>query len=117
MMGFYIYAWLEQGNPRLRVVDAATGRVCLRWDYHGADRPKSSDKKEIQRLFRDLLLLTCRQETHNVRFFNIRPERIGDADYSENDIPHFTAADSRMRFAAATADRRLHAQSVLTYKT
>ncbi|MCI0653371.1 MAG: hypothetical protein L0Y39_02675 [Methylococcaceae bacterium] len=71
-MGYYIYAWLEQGDPRLRVVDAQTGSICLRWDYHNSDRLKLSDKKEIQRLFRDLLLLTCKQENQNIRFFHIR---------------------------------------------
>lgn len=72
-MGYYIYAWLEHGDPRLRVVDVQTGSICLRWDYRNSDRLKSSDKKEIQRLFRDLLLLTCRQENQNIRCFNIRP--------------------------------------------
>lgn len=72
-MGYYIYAWLEHGDPRLRVVDVQTGSICLRWDYRSSDRLTSSDKKEIQRLFRDLLLLTCRQESRNIRSFNIHP--------------------------------------------
>ncbi|MCI0667797.1 MAG: hypothetical protein L0Y43_07065, partial [Methylococcaceae bacterium] len=72
-MGYYIYAWLEHGDPRLRVVDARTGSICLHWDYHDAGRSNASDKKEIQRLFRDLLLLTCRQESQNIRLFNIHP--------------------------------------------
>jgi hypothetical protein len=72
-MGYYIYAWLEHGNPRLRVVDIRTGSTCLRWDYRNSGRTNFNDKKEIQRLFRDLLLLTCRQENQNIRMFNIRP--------------------------------------------
>lgn len=74
-MGYYIYAWLEHGDPRLRVIDAQTGSTCLRWDYHDSGPSNPNDKKEIQRLFRELLLLTCRQESRNIRFFNIRPIR------------------------------------------
>ncbi|MGR9106954.1 MAG: hypothetical protein ACU843_08500 [Gammaproteobacteria bacterium] len=73
-MGYYIYAWLERGSPRLRVVDAQSGSVCLRWDYRSSGRLKSSDQKEIQRLFRDLLLLTCRQSASDVRLFKIGAE-------------------------------------------
>ena len=88
-MGYYIYAWLERGEPRLRVTDAQTGSICLRWDYHKSGRLEFSDKKEIQRLFRDLLLLTCRQECQNVRFFNIRP--VPERVLSENDVVDIAA--------------------------
>lgn len=71
-MGYYIYAWLDHGNPRLRVVDARTGSICLCWDYHSAKKRMSSDKKEIQRLFRDLLLLTCRQEQSPIELSTLR---------------------------------------------
>lgn len=81
-MGYYIYAWLEHGNPRLRVIDVKTGSICLRWDYRTTRPFKFSDKKEIQRLFRDLLLLTCKQENRNVRSFNLLP--IHDAHHETN---------------------------------
>ena len=71
-MGYYIYAWLEHGDPRLRVVDAQSGSVCLCWDYSTATRKQASDKKEIQRLFRDLLLLTCRQEELTIELSAMR---------------------------------------------
>ncbi|MGH8548023.1 MAG: hypothetical protein ACRERU_05385 [Methylococcales bacterium] len=93
-MGYYIYAWLEHGDPRLRIVDVQTGSICLRWDYRKSDRLKFSDKKEIQRLFRDLLLLTCRQESQDIRLFNIRPtQQTGNERERETSI----LADSDLR--------------------
>ncbi|MGD8975994.1 MAG: hypothetical protein PVG91_00205 [Gammaproteobacteria bacterium] len=76
-MGYHIYAWLDEGQPKLRIIDAGSDSVCLDWSYQGGQVQDPNAKKEIQRLFRDLLLLTCRQ--------SLSPERgtslsLGPAD-------------------------------------
>jgi hypothetical protein len=82
-MGYYIYAWLEEGNPNLEIVDAESKRTCMRWAYsEGESKPDarwSSDKNEIQKLFRQLLLLTCQQEFSNCRVFGMQ-DVFGDSD-------------------------------------
>jgi len=72
-MGYYIYAWLENGNPQLQIVDTQSESVCVTWSYQDPDHVGLGDKKEIQRLFRDLLLLTCKQEMNNCRIFKAEP--------------------------------------------
>jgi hypothetical protein len=74
-MGYHIYAWLEEGNPNLEIVDAESRDVCVKWSYSetaGAanDSGVQYDKKEIQKLFQQLLLLTCKQELSNCRVFS-----------------------------------------------
>ena len=72
MSGYFIYASLHQGRPALEIVDADSRQVCLQWEYGhaasqcaGADHdnhmPADLSESEIQRLFRRLLLLSCRQ--------------------------------------------------------
>ena len=64
-MSFLIDAWLESGIPHLRIRDADTGVVRLRWDH--ASFLESADREEDQRvanrslqcLFKDLVLLAC----------------------------------------------------------
>ncbi|MEN8132337.1 MAG: hypothetical protein ABFS45_19590 [Pseudomonadota bacterium] len=70
-MGYYIYAWLENGNPQLQIIEAESKSICLSWSYQATDA--NYDNKEIQRLFRDLLLLTCKQEMGNYRIFEVKP--------------------------------------------
>lgn len=72
-MGYYIYAWLEKGRPQLQIVDVETESICVTWSYHDKTDWDHKDKKEIQRLFRDLLLLTCKQELNNCRVFGAKP--------------------------------------------
>lgn len=72
-MGYYIYAWLDDGNPQLKIVDVQSKSICMRWSYQHSDDNSLTDKKEIQRLFKDLLLLTCRQEMKNSRLFQVSP--------------------------------------------
>ncbi len=72
-MGYYIYAWLEKGKPQLQIIDAKSNSVCLSWSYQLSINEKNGDKKAIQRLFRQLLLLTCKQELSNYRVFEMRP--------------------------------------------
>ncbi len=68
-MGYHIYAWLENSVPQLQIVDAETGAVSVTWSYRS--NGELGDQKEIQRLFRDLLLLTCKQEMNNCRIFKL----------------------------------------------
>ena len=72
-MGYYIYAWFEDGIPQLQIVDANSGSVCISWKYHNDDLLEINDKKQMQKLFKDLLLLTCKQEINNFRVFKSEP--------------------------------------------
>lgn len=78
-MGYQIYAWLDDGRPKLRIVDAGSRSVCLDWSYGGGDPRGAEADKEIQRLFRELLLLTCRQSLSPVRRFSLLPADTGPA--------------------------------------
>lgn len=75
-MGYHLYAWLENGKPQLQIIDAQTKSICLSWSYQETKR--NGDVKEIQRLFRDLLLLTCKQELGNYRVFEVKPPIINE---------------------------------------
>jgi hypothetical protein len=58
MSGYLIYAKLQQGRPVLQVVDAETHRVYLNWDCPSVH---DAGAAEVQGLFRQLMLLSCRQ--------------------------------------------------------
>ncbi|RLA24210.1 MAG: hypothetical protein DRQ61_01660 [Gammaproteobacteria bacterium] len=74
-MSFHIYAWLENGIPRLQVIEAHSGAIYLSWRYQETNQDSQpKGKKEIQRLFKDLLLLTCKQEMKNCRLFKTEPD-------------------------------------------
>jgi hypothetical protein len=75
-MNFHIYAWLENGLPRLEIVETQSGSTYLSWRYkeEADENNKPKDKKEIQRLFKELLLLTCKQEMKNCRLFKAKPD-------------------------------------------
>ena len=60
-MGYRIYAWLDDGRPTLRIVDARSNTECLSWSFQGEDGSAPGGQKAIQSLFRDLLLLSCKQ--------------------------------------------------------
>ena len=75
-MGYYLYAWLENGKPQLQVIDAQSKSICLSWSYQATD--ENCDSKEIQRLFRDLLLLTCKQEMRNYGVFEVKPPKANE---------------------------------------
>ncbi len=72
-MGYYIYTWFDNGNPQIQVVEAQSKKVCLSWSYQAPEKGNKYDKKEIQRLFKDLLLLTCKQKMENYRVFGGNP--------------------------------------------
>mgnify|MGYP003672118201 FL=1 len=71
-MSYHINAWLEDGEPQLQIVDAQSKAVCVSWSYKASKETRSKDGYEIQRLFRKLLLLTCKQEMANCRVFEAR---------------------------------------------
>lgn len=61
-MRYIIDAWLEDGDPRLNILDADTGAVRMRWDYarpHDAAAHEPAASKALQGLFRKLMLLSC----------------------------------------------------------
>lgn len=61
-MGYLINAWLEDGAPRLRIIDPKNGNTTLAWDYPNPDNDTESiHKQELQNLFKKLILLTCAQ--------------------------------------------------------
>lgn len=73
-MGYQIEAYLDEGRPALKIYDVKEQSLCLSWTYEG--RPSElRSQKEIHRLFRQLLLLTCKQDLHNVRVFNLSPSK------------------------------------------
>ena len=70
-MSYHINAWLENGVPQLQVIDAQTKRVCMNWSYKSESEPSEQQRQEVQRLFRELLLLTCKQDIANCRVFRV----------------------------------------------
>lgn len=62
-MSYMVNAWLEDGAPRLRLINAHNGATSLTWDF-----PKEVlnmeplYKQEMQKLFKQLLLLACADE-------------------------------------------------------
>jgi len=79
-MGYYIYASLDEGRPRLKVIDSDSQRTRLDWSCHcrpGLDERETA--QELHRLFSKLLLLSCQQrlqdeQSENVaRSFKTRP--------------------------------------------
>ncbi len=74
-MSFHIYAWLENGLPRLRVIEAKSGTTYLSWHYQETEQDgQPKEPEEVQRLFKELLLLTCKQEMANCRIFSAKPD-------------------------------------------
>lgn len=76
-MSYHINAWLEDGHPRLEIVDAHSKSVCMSWSYKSRAGLEGKDKTEIQRLFRELILLTCKQMVTNCRIFETGPNPKG----------------------------------------
>lgn len=74
-MGYKIEAFLQGGKPSLKIYDIKNQDLCLSWTYCANNNQKCSNS-EIQRLFRELILLTCKQDIHNVRVFNLTPEQL-----------------------------------------
>ena len=58
MSGYLIYAKLHDGRPVLEVVDAQSQQLCLSWDCPSVHEASAHD---VQKLFRQLMLLSCRQ--------------------------------------------------------
>lgn len=69
-MNCRIDAWLEDGKPCIRITDADSGRVCLKWSSGGCAGPDDADRcagdlhhcpadAALHGLVRDLFLLAC----------------------------------------------------------
>ena len=63
-MSYHIYAWLEDGNPQLKIIDTQSKPVCVLWSYRAIDDAENDDKKEIQILFKDLLLGSLTEQSY-----------------------------------------------------
>ncbi|MFQ3261032.1 hypothetical protein [Reinekea sp.] len=73
-MSYHINAWLEDGKPQLQIVDAQSKAICMSWSYAPNKEQSYKERHEIQRLFKELLLLTCKQDISNCRIFNVKPQ-------------------------------------------
>ena len=63
-MGYLLNAWLEDGAPRLRIINPADGETSLAWDCPNLNQANPiSYRHELQTLVRKLLLLSCAQES------------------------------------------------------
>ena len=71
-MSYHIYASVSDGMPCLLIRDSVTGRIVLHWTGDGATSALKGEP-ETRRLFRQLLLLSCRQEIANTRIFSAHP--------------------------------------------
>ncbi len=64
-MGYLLSAWLEDGAPRLRVINPCDGETSLSWDCPNLNQVSQSGcRQELQTLIKKLLLLSCAQETY-----------------------------------------------------
>ena len=62
-MSYTVNAWLEDGVPRLRLINASSGSTSLTWDFpKGIANQETLYKHEMQKLFKQLLLLACADE-------------------------------------------------------
>lgn len=73
-MSYQIEAFLDQGKPSLKIWDSKDQSLCLSWTYGGTEISNCQDlQKEVHRLFRQLLLLTLKEDVSNVRVFQLTP--------------------------------------------
>jgi hypothetical protein len=73
-MSYKIDASLKNGKPCLKIWDVENDSLCLSWTYNDSNSlDKELPQKEVQRLFKKLLLLTIRDDVRNVRVFSVLP--------------------------------------------
>ncbi|MEZ5525041.1 MAG: hypothetical protein R3E62_08820 [Pseudomonadales bacterium] len=62
-MSYTVNAWLEDGAPRLRLINSRSGDTSLTWDFpKEVQHQEQLYKQEMQKLFKQLLLLACADE-------------------------------------------------------
>ena len=71
-MSYHIFASVIDGLPSLTIRDSASGQTVLVWTGSGVTSALQGEP-ETRRLFRQLLLLSCRQELANTRVFTAHP--------------------------------------------
>ncbi len=69
LMSYDINAWLEDGQPRLQIIDADSGAVRLAWQYRRPDPAPSEAEQYLQQmavkaLFQELFLLSSLRAVH-----------------------------------------------------
>lgn len=72
-MGYFINAWVDDGLPRLEIINSIDKRVCLSWVYERDAGASAVDANEVKRLFKQLIILTCEQNIKSCRLFSTRP--------------------------------------------
>ena len=70
-MSLQLKAWFTDGLPNLEITDVVTGDCVLHWSYRPA--VQCSDKKQLQNLFKKLLLLSLCQQSENARVYLAKP--------------------------------------------
>ena len=63
-MGYRIEAFLNKGKPSLKIYEINQTNPCLTWTFNEKVSEEHSEG-ELHRLFRKLLLLTCKQDISN----------------------------------------------------
>ena len=77
-MGYHIEAYLDKGIPTLKIWDCDKKALHLNWSYQGNQlKQNESTQSEVHSLFRQLLLLTLKQDVSNVRVFKISDSLTG----------------------------------------
>ena len=72
-MSYKIEAFLDNGHPSLKIWNSKDHSLCLSWTYRGNEiSEKPEINNEVHRLFRQLLLLTLKEDVNNVRVFKAR---------------------------------------------
>ncbi len=71
-MSYHIEAYLDQGNPTIKIWDSEKQALHLNWSYRASEADHNDKlQKEVHQLFRQLLLLTLKQDVKNVRVFRL----------------------------------------------
>ena len=83
-MSYDINAWLEDGEPRLQIIDADSGTVRLAWCYRKpkkdeVDAEHDLERLAVKKLFQELFLLSSLRAMQPPRKTKPRPA-IGCAD-------------------------------------
>lgn len=76
-MGYQIEAYIDDGKPSLKIWDIKHHSLCLDWTYSNSEIADSEVlQKEVHQLFRQLLLLTLKDDVSNVRVFQVSPKQM-----------------------------------------
>ena len=76
-MSCRIEACIENGKPSLKIWNSSDQSLCLSWRYGENNSGETAQSQnEVHRLFRQLLLLTLKDDVSNVRVFQLSNETL-----------------------------------------